>query len=290
MARKFYTCIIVPDASQALHKLRIPIQALYVLAAIGVLSFFVAVGLGFHYIGMASRMANFKSLEAENAKLKVDTRQLLLSTSQLSRRIAALEDEADIIHKAMQEDPLLRKLTTKTPSMGGSTSNVPTADLESSALGSLDALNARLDDLERELAPLDAGTKYLRSTPSMWPLNGPIASHYGGRLDPFTQDADVHLGIDIVAPKGTPVKATADGVVRVSSRQSEYGNLIVLEHPNGFSTRYGHLFAFKVMAGQTVHKNDVIGYVGMTGRATGPHLHYEVRLNDKAVNPRPYLR
>ena len=124
----------------------------------------------------------------------------------------------------------------------------------------------------------------------MWPLQGPIASHYGGRLDPFTQDADIHLGIDIVAAKGTPIKATADGVVRVASRQSEYGNLIVLEHPNGFSTRYGHLFTFKVMPGQTVHKNDVIGYVGMTGRATGPHLHYEVRLNDKAVNPRPYLR
>jgi murein DD-endopeptidase MepM/ murein hydrolase activator NlpD len=289
MARKFYTCIIVPDASQALHKLRIPIQALYVLAAIGVLSFFVAIGLGFHYIGMASRMANLKSIEAENAKLKVDTRQLLLSTSQLSRRIAALEDEADIITKAMQEDPLLRKLTAKISPMGGSTGNVPTADLAASSTG-LEALNGRLDDLERELAPLDAGTKYLRSTPSMWPLNGPIASHYGGRLDPFTRDADIHLGIDIVAPKGTPVKATADGIVRFSARQSEYGNLIVLEHPNGFSTRYGHLFQFKVMQGQTVHKDDVIGYVGMTGRATGPHLHYEVRLNDKAVNPSTYLR
>ncbi len=157
-------------------------------------------------------------------------------------------------------------------------------------MGSLEALNARLDDLERELAPLDAGTKYLRSTPSMWPLVGRIGSHFGGRLDPFTRDADVHFGIDIVAAKGTPVKATADGIVRISGRQSEYGNLIVLEHPNGFSTRYGHLFAFKVRQGETVHKDDVIGYVGMTGRATGPHLHYEVRLNDKAVNPQTYLR
>jgi murein DD-endopeptidase MepM/ murein hydrolase activator NlpD len=291
MARKFYTCIIVPDASQALHKLRIPILALYVLASIGVLSFFVAVGLGFHYIGMASRMENLQTLEAENAKLKVDTRQLRLSTSQLSRRIAALEDEADIITKAMQEDPLLRKLTAKIPSMGGSTGDVPTAELEGSPTLSVEALNARLDDLEREMAPLDAGTKYLRSTPSMWPiLNGRIGSHYGGRLDPFTRDADVHLGVDIVAPKGTPIKATADGIVRFSARQSEYGNLIVLEHPNGFSTRYGHLYAFNVTQGQTVHKDDVIGYVGMTGRSTGPHLHYEVRLNDKAVNPRPYLR
>ena len=86
MARKFYTCIIVPDASQQLHKLRVPIRALYVLAAIGVLSFFVAVGLGFHYIGMASRVENLHTLEAENAKLKVDTQQLRLTTTQLSRQ------------------------------------------------------------------------------------------------------------------------------------------------------------------------------------------------------------
>jgi murein DD-endopeptidase MepM/ murein hydrolase activator NlpD len=290
MARRFYTCIIVPDASQALHKLRIPTRALYVLASIGLLSFFVAVGLGFHYVGMASRMEHLQSIEAENAKLNVNTRQLLVATSQLSRRIAALEDEADIIAKAMQEDPLLRKVASKIPSMGGSTTNVPTADLEGTAPASLEALNGRLDDLQRELGPLDAGTKYLRSTPSMWPLIGAIASHYGGRLDPFTGEADVHLGVDIAAPKGTPIRATADGVVRFSARQSEYGNLIVLEHPRGFSTRYGHLSAYNVSSGQTVHKNDVIGYVGMTGRATAPHLHYEVRLNDKAVNPRPYLR
>jgi murein DD-endopeptidase MepM/ murein hydrolase activator NlpD len=290
MARRFYTCIIVPDASQALHKLRIPTKALYVLATIGLLSFFVAVGLGFHYVGMASRMEHLQAIEAENAKLNVNTRQLLVATTQLSRRIEALEDEAEVIAKAMQEDPLLRKVTGKIPPMGGSATNVPTSELDVTTPMDLADLNGRLDDLERELGPLDAGTKYLRSTPSMWPLNGAIGSHYGGRLDPFTGEAEVHLGVDIVASKGTPIRATADGVVRYSARQSDYGNLIVLEHPNGFSTRYGHLSAYNVTAGQTVHKNDVIGYVGMTGRATAPHLHYEVRLNDKAVNPRPYLR
>jgi murein DD-endopeptidase MepM/ murein hydrolase activator NlpD len=235
-------------------------------------------------------MEHLQAIEAENAKLNVNTRQLLVATTQLSRRIEALEDEAEIIAKAMQEDPLLRKVTGQIPPMGGSTTNVPTSELDVTTPMNLDDLNGRLDDLERELGPLDAGTKYLRSTPSMWPLNGAIGSHYGGRLDPFTGEAEVHLGVDIVAPKGTPIRATADGVVRYSARQSDYGNLIVLEHPNGFSTRYGHLSAYNVTAGQTVHKNDIIGYVGMTGRATAPHLHYEVRLNDKAVNPRPYLR
>jgi murein DD-endopeptidase MepM/ murein hydrolase activator NlpD len=165
--------------------------------------------------------------------------------------------------------------------------NIPTSDLET---GDLDDLQARLDDLDKELDLLDAKTKDIRSTPTVWPLRGVIGSHFGNRLDPFTGGADVHLGVDIVAGKGTPVKATADGIVRVAERKSEYGNLVVLEHPKGFTTRYGHLSGFQVRQGQTVRKNDVIGYVGMTGRATAPHLHYEVRLRDKAVNPRPYLR
>jgi len=288
MARKFYTCIIVPDASQQLHKLRVPIQALYVLAGIGLLSFFVAVGLGFHYIGMASRVENLQTLEAENAKLKVDTQQLLLTTTQLSRQVAALETEAEIITRAIQDDPLLRKLGGSPA--GGATLNVPTSELEASREGGIDGLQLRLDDLDKELALLDSRTKRFRSTPTIWPLNGRIGSHFGNRLDPFTGDPDVHFGIDIVAEKGTPVKATADGIVRIAQRRSEYGNLVVLEHPNGFTTRYGHLSGFQVSEGARVHKNDVIGYVGMTGRATAPHLHYEVRLNDRAVNPRPYLR
>lgn len=288
MARKFYTCIIVPDASQQLHKLRVPIQALYVLAAIGLLSFFVAVGLSFHYIGMAARMAQFRTLEAENAKLKVDTRQLLLTTTKLERQVQALETEAETITKAIQNDPLLRQIGGVTPA-GGTRTDVPITELADNP-SDVQALRARLEDLDRQLDLLDRKTKRIRSSPTIWPLNGRIGSHYGRRLDPFTGDADRHFGVDISAPTGTPIKATADGVVMVSRRQSEYGNLVVLKHPNGFSTRYGHLSAFKVRENDTVRKGDIIGYVGMTGRATAPHLHYEVRVNEAPVNPKPYLR
>src|SRR6185436_7669446 len=104
MARKFYTCIIVPDASQQLHKLRIPDKGLYVLATIGILSFFAAVGLGFNYLGMATRMAGYQDLEAENARLKVDTRQLKLSTTKLNRQVMALEDQAAKITKDLESD------------------------------------------------------------------------------------------------------------------------------------------------------------------------------------------
>jgi len=290
MARKFYTCIIVPNASQQLHKLRVPHRALYLLAAIGLLSFFGVVGLGFHYVGMTAKVGDMKILEEENATLKVDTQQLRLETAQLTQKVTELETEAEAISKAIQDDPLLRKLGGVRPSVGGSTANIPTSELSSTVDGSLDALRERMDDLVREYQYLDDKTKRMRSTPTIWPLVGRIGSHFGGRLDPFTGDADTHLGIDISAPRGAPIKATADGIVHFARRASEYGNLVVLEHPNGFTTRYGHLSAFKVTEDQTVRKGDIIGYVGMTGRATAPHLHYEVRLNDRPVNPRPYLR
>jgi murein DD-endopeptidase MepM/ murein hydrolase activator NlpD len=289
MVRKFYTCIIVPDASQQLHKLRIPAQALYVLGAIGVVSFFVAIALGFSYIGMASRMSSFMALEAENAQLRVDTRQLKLTTTKLNRQIAVLEDETENITRALEADPLFKRIA-KLPTAGGSTENLLTSDLQGSLKENVEVIEARMEDVRLRLSLLDEGTKRIRSTPTIWPLQGRIGSHFGGRLDPFTRESEIHLGLDIVAPRGTPIRATADGVVLVASRKAEYGNLVVIEHPSGMSTRYGHLSGFKVKARDTVQKGDIIGWVGMTGRTTGPHVHYEVRLNDRPVNPRPYLR
>jgi murein DD-endopeptidase MepM/ murein hydrolase activator NlpD len=290
MARKFYTCIIVPDASQRLHKIRIPVKGLYVLAAIGALSFFAAVGLGFNYIGMATRMSGYESLEAENARLKVDTSQLRLSTTKLNRQILALESEAESIDKAFDSDPLFRRMRLKTGSVGGAKADISTSELEGNLHSSVDAIRSRMEDLQTHLSLLSDETRRIRQTPTMWPLNGGIGSHYGSRLDPFTQEAETHLGIDIVAPKGSPIKATADGVVRIAAREGQYGNLVALGHPGGLSTRYAHLNKIDVKVGQTVKKGDIIGSVGMTGRTTGPHLHYEVRLNDRPVNPRPYLR
>ena len=290
MARKFYTCIIVPDASQQLHKLRIPVKGLYVLAVIGILSFFAAVGLGFNYLGMATRMAGYKDLEAENARLKVDTRQLKLSTSKLNRQISALEDEAERISKALETDPVYRRIVKSIGTVGGSRADVSTTDLEGSLQTNMELIRERMDFVENRLSFLDAGSKNLRSTPRIWPVTGTrIGSHYGGRLDPFTGATEVHLGIDIIAPKGTQIKATADGVVTVVGWQGDYGNLIVLKHLNGFTTRYAHLSKFLVKSGDIVQKGSVIGMVGTTGRTTAPHLHYEVRLNDRPVDPRPYL-
>jgi murein DD-endopeptidase MepM/ murein hydrolase activator NlpD len=126
-------------------------------------------------------------------------------------------------------------------------------------------------------------------TPNIWPLLGTIGSQFGSRPDPFESGSEMHRGLDIVAKKGTPVHAPAAGIVRFARRDADYGNLIVIDHGNGLTTRYAHLNNFAVREGQAVTKRQLIGYVGMTGRTTGPHLHYEVRLNEMPMNPRSYL-
>jgi murein DD-endopeptidase MepM/ murein hydrolase activator NlpD len=290
MARRFYTCIIVPDASQKLHKLKVPVPVLYVLSAIGAVSFFVLVALAFNYIAMASRVADYSRLEAENTKLRIDTKQLQMSTSRLNNKIAALEDQTQKITQIFETDLVFRRLG-KLPTAGGSRENLSTADLVgNSPQDSVDSLHARMRELENQLNLLDKRSEMIRSIPTTWPVQGRIGSHFGRRLDPFTGVPETHAGMDIVAPIGTPIKAPADGSVIYSERRGDYGNLIVLEHSNGITTRYGHLSRYNVRSGQTVKRGDIIGWVGLTGRTTAPHLHYEVRLYDRPENPNRYLR
>lgn len=129
------------------------------------------------------------------------------------------------------------------------------------------------------------------SIPSRMPVNGAsLTSSYGMRIHPVLGGRRAHKGIDLAMPTGTPIYATADGVVSRADRFSSYGLFVSLEHGADIQTRYGHMSRIAVAAGQTVHKGDIIGYVGSTGRSTGPHLHYEVRIAGAAVNPVPYLQ
>jgi murein DD-endopeptidase MepM/ murein hydrolase activator NlpD len=127
--------------------------------------------------------------------------------------------------------------------------------------------------------------------PSIAPVQGfRLSSSYGEREHPVLGGHRMHKGLDLAVPSGTPVRAPADGVVERASWFSSYGNFIEIEHGGNMETRYGHLSAYNVVEGQHVHKGDVIGYVGSTGRSTGPHLHYEVRIGGEAVDPTPYMQ
>jgi|SRR6187399_916467 len=298
MAKRFYTCIIVPDASHRLHKLRIPEKALHALAGFGVLSFFVAVALSFSYAHMAFKASDYDQLQAENTNLKIKTKDLQVSTSKLSSKINELETLSEKITSVIENDPVFtqaKKLNVRPE--GGSRVDLTTSQLiaGSDLSSNLDVLRDRANGLESQYNLLsqvvDQRLVMDAVTPNIWPIRShQIGSSYGTRLDPFDSSEEVHLGLDIVAPVGSPVKSPATGTVKVAQRESDYGNLIVIDHGNGLTTRYGHLSGYAVHVGDKVTKRQLIGWVGMTGRTTGPHLHYEVRLNERPLNPRSYLR
>jgi murein DD-endopeptidase MepM/ murein hydrolase activator NlpD len=127
-------------------------------------------------------------------------------------------------------------------------------------------------------------------TPTLWPVVGRITANFGERLDPFSGEGAFHTGIDISADYGAGVRAAADGVVIEAGLHSGYGRLVIVDHGFGVATWYAHLSSFTVPNGIHVKRGDIIGYVGVSGRTTGPHVHYEVRINDAPVNPMRYLR
>jgi murein DD-endopeptidase MepM/ murein hydrolase activator NlpD len=130
----------------------------------------------------------------------------------------------------------------------------------------------------------------LTSTPTLWPVVGHLTGTFGERMDPFSGEGAFHTGVDISSQYGDSVHASADGVVIEANDRAGYGRLVVIDHGYGLTTYYGHLSSFNVHVGEQVHRGDTIGNVGVSGRSTGPHVHYEVRINGAPVNPMRYLR
>lgn len=129
----------------------------------------------------------------------------------------------------------------------------------------------------------------LATTPSIWPARGTVTSGFGLRISPFGDGNELHPGTDIAYTMGAPVVATADGEVVVSGLAGGYGNLVQIDHGNGIATLYGHNSQLAVTVGQQVKKGQVIAYAGSTGKSTGPHVHYEVRINNTPIDPMKYL-
>ena len=166
--------------------------------------------------------------------------------------------------------------------MGG-----PLEKLSTGADGSIDP---RFERLGLSIARMDALERGLAGVPQVAPASVEmVTSSYGYRRDPFTGAAAMHKGLDFRGPKGAPIYAAANGRVSFVGRKSGYGNVVEITHGNGLMTRYAHMSAFRAKLGQAVEAGQTIGAIGSTGRSTGPHLHFEVRINNRAVNPRTFL-
>lgn len=151
--------------------------------------------------------------------------------------------------------------------------------------------DVKLEEMRQQqlMQAINNSQDMLATTPSIWPTEGWVTSAFGRRISPFTGQPEMHPGIDISGKIGTPIKAPAKGVVSFTGVDGGYGNTIVIKHGAGLDTRYAHLDKIAVKDGDTVNRGEIIGYLGNSGRSTGPHLHYEVRLNGVSVNPMRYI-
>jgi len=239
-----------------------------------------------------------KPLTTINWKLKIpiskSKRKILKSPPESSaKKITNLENLSEKIQNLIENDSMTNRGKLNGPAVGGSKVDYPTAALLGATKADVELMKDRTTEIEEHFSLLEQvaqqrATKW-RITPNIWPVKGAITSHYGERLDPFNGDEENHLGLDISALYGAQVRAPADGKVIYAQRMAAYGNLLIIDHGNGLTTRYGHLSRFIAKVGQKVKKSDVVALVGNTGRTTAPHLHYEVRLNDRPTNPRDYL-
>lgn len=255
------------------------------------------------FMGLGARWAvrsELDRLRTDNASLQAANESYREATVQLASQIAALQRAVDDIGERAVVDPEIRRAMARLPdavrsrAMGsGATATEAVTPVIGHAFGQA---NAAFGVFSEILAAIEGRIESVRhrverqqalasATPSIWPVPGWLSSAFGNRQDPFTGSTSFHPGLDISAVRGEPVRATADGMISHAAYAGNYGNLVVIEHGFGISTKYGHLSSFAVTAGQAVRRGDIIGYIGSTGRSTSPHLHYEVWVNGRLTNP-----
>ncbi len=232
-----------------------------------------------HILEMAQRLRQTELAESETRSMLIEEGLLQEGTSELAAVVAA------------------RQVMAATTSRSGRhAGRIPVRDM-ASVLDSLERLALELDceigslqdclnDLREEA---DKAVAYARAQPNIWPVHGSLTSPYGWRRHPITGRQQFHEGIDIGAQYRAPIRAAADGTVKFAGYKSGYGRTIIISHGYGLETLYSHCSSMAVTAGQKVRRSDTIGYVGTSGIATGPHLHYEVCKHGKKQDPLDYL-
>src|SRR5229473_8084520 len=295
MRARRYTVLIADRTSGVMRRLTISLRpALMSVAA--VLALPILIGLGARW----SAKADIEQLRAANALLEVENGSYRAATGELTTQIQSLEGVINDLGARASIEPAQARAMQKLPAVikaraagGAEPRNSAVSSIVGAALSSpedtfgllrtlLQGLENRLRYVRRDVERREA---LAAATPSIWPAHGWLTGTFGGRSDPFSGEPAFHQGLDISLEKGQPVFATADGVVESATYLGDYGNLVVLRHGFGLSTRYGHLSAFAVKPGNAVKRGDVIGYVGSTGRSTGAHLHYEILANGRLINP-----
>jgi len=314
--RNVFTIMVVPHAETKVFTFRVSTLAFQVICFGLVCLFLFMIIMVRSYQTMVGSMAELEELRMVNREQRAQIEQLAEETRALQQRMLLL-DELD---KQVREMMELQSSRSSKSSLGAAPAPPSLADVSAasmdgvggpsltgvgdgvvvgrrsiqvakSALELLDAVSREMGErsksLEEVRRAVSESTTYMASKPSIPPAFGYTTSRYGYRRTIF--GSDFHSGYDIAAREGSPIVATADGTVVFAGWDGNYGNVVVVEHAYGWSTVYGHCAKVIVQVGDRVKRGEVIAFLGSTGRSTGPHVHYEVRVNGKTVNPYYYL-
>lgn len=287
MKGKYYTFFIASSASGGMRRVRVPFYVLHALAIlVGVGGITVLAGMG-SYSRMLWKAANYNSLRREQDTLKQQYKALQTEVKDTNQRLDSLQSLASEVAVAygitrFRQTPFAFSDDGEQPDV------VYQQSLEEFSYLERNASAVAMSSGGMRLLPA-AQLSSLGIVPTLWPVVGEITGHFGERLDPFSGEGAFHAGMDIASHYGDAIHATADGVVAVMDQRAGYGRLVVIDHGFGVTTWYGHLSGFATHVGTHVKRGDTVGYEGASGRSTGPHLHYEVRIYNTPVNPWRYL-
>ncbi len=291
MQKKFYAFLIFPGAHGRLHKIQLPFYIIHMVLALSAVGIMTVAALANSYARMLLKVSNYNNLRSEREALKTQYRTLESAVTSNNAKLDSLQSlAAEVALTYGFGDERRPRFPAAVLALATQTN----ATMDSSFRASLYAFNLiRRASLDPDSSDLGRGMfsnpLITPTVPSIWPVRGQITAGFGQREDPFSGEDAIHKGIDISVPFGTRVEAAADGIVLEAGPESGYGNEILIDHGYGLTTKYGHLSRIFVVVGQVLKRGQVIGAVGMTGKTTGPHLHYEVHVKDAPVNPTKYL-
>lgn len=280
MRKRYYIFVVSHDWDGHLRRISIPVQWVVLFVVFAVVGAGTLLGLAGSYTQLWTKARRLDDLREQQQTLVKQLASARQETAQTRAEVASLGNLATEVSALYN---LGRNVALR-----GRSSQVQDEDPAA-------VYSAGVEDFEAlEASALNGNFLSKLSTglwrPELWPVAGRISSSFGERLDPFDGEGAFHTGLDIATPMGTPVHVTAEGVVTYAGILRGYGRAVVVDHGHHLRTLYAHLSGFAAAVGQRVDRGDVIGFVGDSGRSTGPHLHYEVRINGVPVNPYKYLR
>jgi len=300
MRKRYYIIFVAREEDGRLRKIPVPLHYAYVFVAAAMVGAFTITGMAGSYSRMLLKTASFNQVRSQREALQKDYKQLEQVAQEKEIQAASLGSLASEVtalyglkhNKVTKGAASVNALPVPVDTSSTFTDEAYAESFDQLASLRNTALSGRLSHVfETGLTP-PSGDSWVNvaNAPSLWPVVGRITSSFGERLDPFNGEGTFHAGIDISSTFGDSVRATADGVVLTAGLASGYGREILIDHGHGVETLYGHLSGFAISAGQEVKRGQIIGYVGTSGRSTGPHLHYEVRIRNTPVNPHKYLQ